>query len=84
MTNKVIHALSKGIYLFSPNRQELRKTNSIIQIIKNKLFKKSIVKPKATLLDIIINAFISQHKAEAMRFKPILIKLWLNKLNLKK
>ena len=48
------------------------------------LFKsKTIVKPKANIIDVIINAFISQHKAEAMRFKPIIIKLWLNKLKKK-
>ena len=41
------------------------------------------LKPKANILDVIINAFISQHKAEAMRFKPIIIKLWINKITKK-
>ena len=66
-------------------------TNKVRQALSKGIYlfssdapKKPKIKPTVSILDIIINAFISQHKAEQMRFKPILIKLWLNKLNLKK
>ena len=79
MTNKVIRALSKGIYLFSSTKEEPKET--LFDKIKRLLFKKPVVKPKATIIDVIINAVISQHKAEAMRFKPIIIKQWINKIS---